>query len=126
MSLDANLARLAHFNQHDLVFIAGKVAIGATGAVGAQTGKGFAITRTGAGAYTLTLSGRGGVAAILFAQANIVFATGTNNQYAHTLAMTASARTITFLNTDATTEDTAADPPSGSFLSFLAVVALQG
>lgn len=116
---------LANFSQAGMVIVAGKVAIGASGAVGAQTGKGFAVTRTAAGRYTITLDGSGGCANILFALADVVFATQTNTQTATTLTHTASARTITVACNDAGTIDTPADPPSGSFLQVFVVAASQ-
>lgn len=123
--LNAGHSSLANFSQAGLVLVAGKVAIGATGAVGTQTGKGFAVTRTGAGLYTITLEGTGGCAAILYANARVVFATANNTQTVSVLAMTASARTITLQCNDAGTVDVAADPPSGAFLELLVVASTQ-
>lgn len=101
-----------------VVDVIGKVAIGSTGAVGTATGKGFTVTRTGAGLYTITLDARNGVPAILWADVRIVFATGANTQVANILTMVATTGVITIQTNDAGTPDTAADPPSGSVLTF--------
>jgi hypothetical protein len=124
MTITANLSRHANFSQHGLAFFAGKVAIGSTGAVGAQTGKGFAVTRTGAGLYTVTLTGTGGCVAIPFAEVHVVFATGGNTQTATILSQDAPNRKITIQCNDAGTVDVAADPPSGAFLSFLIIASI--
>jgi hypothetical protein len=107
--------------QPNLVSIFGKVAIGASGAVGTASGKGFTVTRTGAGLYTITLDAQTSVPAILYADVKVVFATGTNTQDCHILTLNAASKLITVSCSDAGTVDTAADPPSGSFLSFYIV-----
>lgn len=101
-----------------LVDVVGKVAIGATGAVGAASGKGFTVTRSGAGLYTITLDAKGGVPTILWAHADVVFATGTNTQTAKILTLNATTGVVTLQCNDAGTVDVAADPPSGSVLIF--------
>jgi hypothetical protein len=108
-----------------MMLFAGKVAIGSTGAVGTQTGKGFAVTRTGTGLYTITLTGTGGTASILYADVRIVPAAANNTQSAYVLTHGASTRTVTIQCNDAGTVDVAADPPSGSILSFFLVAASQ-
>lgn len=118
MTITANASSHARFSQHGFFIFAGKVAIGASGAVGTQTGKGFAVTRTGAGLYTVTLTGTGGCVAIPYANVNVVFATGGNTQNAVILSLDAPNRKITIQCNDAGTVDVAADPPSGSFLTF--------
>lgn len=123
--LTAASSSLANYSQAGLVVVAGKVAIGATGAVGAQSGKGFAVTRQSAGRYTVTLSGVGGCANILFALCDVIFATATNTQVVTTLTHAASTRTITIVTTDAGAVDVAADPPSGSIIQLLVVAATQ-
>lgn len=112
--------------QPELVVIAGRVAIGATGAVGASTGKGFTVTRTGAGLYTITLDAAGAVPALLFGMADVVFATANNTQTACVLTLNAASKLITLQCNDAGTVDVAADPPSGAFLQFLIVVQNSG
>lgn len=104
--------------QPNLVQIYGKVAIGASGAVGTASGKGFTVTRTGAGLYTITLDAQTSVPAILYADVKVVFATANNTQDCHILTMNAASKLITVECSDAGTVDTAADPPSGSFLTF--------
>jgi hypothetical protein len=98
------------------------VAIGATGAVGAITGKGISVARTGTGAYTATVAGlMGGVGAIVNFHVDVV----TNNvagYQAHAKVITPSAGTVTF-NTEAkAAPGTPADPSSGSTLLIHAVV----
>jgi hypothetical protein len=105
-----------------LVVVSGRVAIGATGAVGAQTGKGFSVARTGTGLYTVTLDSSGGVPNILFANAVVGFATGSNTQDVKVLTVVPASKLFTLQTSDAATVDTAADPPSGSFLQVLCVV----
>lgn len=101
-----------------VVDIAGKVAIGSTGAVGTATGKGFVVTRTGAGLYTITITATSGVPAILWAAVDVVFATAGNTQTAKILTMNATTGVVTIQCNDAGTVDVAADPPSGSLLIF--------
>lgn len=105
-----------------VVAVAGHVAIGSTGAVGTATGKGFTVTRTGAGLYTITLDSNGAVPAILAAIADVVFATGSNTQTAKILTLDATNHKVTLQCNDAGTVDTAADPPSGSLLQFVIFV----
>jgi hypothetical protein len=109
--------------QPNLVLVAGKVAIGSTGAVGTQSGKGFSVTRTGAGLYTITFtSAINSVPDILYADVNIVSVSGGATQTARILTLNAAARKITLqCNADAAV-NVAADPPSGSILQFVAVV----
>lgn len=104
--------------QPGVVIVSGRVAIGATGAVGASTGKGFTVARTGAGLYTLTLDSAGGVPNILTAWVDVGFATGTNTQTAKVLTIVPASKLVTLQTADAGALDTAADPPSGSFLQF--------
>lgn len=104
--------------QPGLVIISGRVAIGATGAVGTATGRGFTVTRTGAGLYTITLDSSGGVPAILSVWADVGFATGSNTQAAKVLTIVAASKLATIQCNDSGTVDVAADPPSGSFLQF--------
>lgn len=106
--------------QPHLVFVLGKVAIGASGAVGTQTGKGFTVTRTGAGLYSVTLDCHGAIPAILYANASVVFATAGNTQQAFVLTEPATG-IITIQCNDSGTVDVAADPPSGSFLQIFAI-----
>lgn len=108
--------------QPNLVSIFGKVAIGSTGAVGTASGKGFTVTRGGAGLYTITIDAQNSVPAILYADVKVVFATGTNTQDCHILTMDASNKRVTVSCSDAGTVDTAAEVPSGAFLSFHIVV----
>lgn len=122
MAINAHLHKNLSVFQPGLVIIAGRVAIGSTGAVGTQTGKGFAVTRTGAGRYTVTITSNGGVPAILFAQANVGFGTVTNTQAAYIVTLAASTGTFTLETVDNGTQDTVADPPSGAFLQIFAVV----
>jgi hypothetical protein len=108
--------------QPNLVNIFGKVAIGASGAVGTATGKGFTVTRTGAGLYTITIDANVSVPAILYCDPRVVFATAGNTQQAHVLSLDAANKKVTLQCNDAGTVDVAADPPSGSFLSFMITV----
>lgn len=106
--------------QPHLVFIPGKVAIGASGAVGTAVGKGFTVARTAAGLYSITLDCHGAIPAILYAIADVVFATAGNTQTAKVLTHPATG-IITLQCNDAGTVDVAADPPSGSILQFMIV-----
>lgn len=112
----------ANASQPNLIMVAGRVAIGATGAVGASVGKLFTVTRTAAGLYTVTLDSSGAVPAIVYAAANLVFATGSDTQTVSILTLDATNKKITLQVNDAGTVDTAADPPSGSILQFLILV----
>lgn len=122
MALNQHLYPGAVSTNTSTVLIAGKVAIGSTGAVGAATGKGFVVTRTGVGRYSITLSASSGVPAILWADVKVVFATATNTQAAFLLTLAESTGVVTAVTVDSGTQDTAADPPSGSFLSFAILV----
>lgn len=118
MALYRHMYKDLKVTQPFVVDVIGKVAIGASGAVGTATGRGFTVTRTGAGAYSITLDARNGVPNILWADAKIVFATGTNTQSAYVLTLNATTGVVTVQTNDAGTVDTAADPPSGSILTF--------
>lgn len=100
-----------------LAVVAGRVAIGATGAVGAQTrGRGITVTRTAVGDYTLTLPYA--VPAINFVKCEIE--EDADVAYlAKVKVVDASAGTITLTVYTAAAPTTPADPPSGSFLHFL-------
>lgn len=108
--------------QPNLVNIFGKVAIGASGAVGTASGKGFTVTRTGAGLYTITIDAVTSVPDILYCNAVVVFATAGNTQSAKILTLDAANKKVTLQCNDAGTVDVAADPPSGSILSFMVTV----
>lgn len=108
--------------------------VGATGAVSAVSGKGFAngapsgeqggITRTSEGLYVITLPGRGGVQEICPLQP--VIRDGAAADYRPTLltAVSASARTFswTFLTADTPAASGVDDPTSGSVITFFAFV----
>lgn len=109
--------------QPNLVSVVGKVAIGSTGAVGAASGKGFTVTRTGAGLYTITLSSAiNSVPDILYANVSVVPVSGGACQTATVLTLNAAAKKITVQCNDAGTVNVAADPPSGCILQFHIVV----
>jgi hypothetical protein len=106
-----------------LVDIVGRVAIGSSGAVGTQTGKGFSVTRTGAGLYTISISGvNSQVPAILFADVSVGFATGSTPYTATVLTMSATSANVTIQVSALSAPGTAADPPSGSFIMLRLVV----
>lgn len=105
-----------------MVEVFGKVAIGTTGAVGVQSGKGFAVTRTGAGLYTITVL-QGGVTQtavpdILCANVGVANNSATAQFTAQVLAFTPATSTVTLVVSSAAAVNVAADPPSGSFLYF--------
>lgn len=109
--------------QPKLVQINGRVAIGSTGAVGTILGKGFSVTRTGAGLYTITITSQANkVPAILHAAVDVMFATAGNTQTAKILTIDETLSKITIQCNDAGTVDVAADPPSGSYILFSCVV----
>lgn len=99
------------------VCVEGNVLIGSTGAVSTQHGKGFTVTRTGTGAYTIALVAQNGVYDILNANVSVIHSTSRKVQL---LAIDASAGTLTVQVTD--NADSAADPASGARLqlSFVA------
>jgi hypothetical protein len=99
------------------VIIAGRVAIGATGAVGTQTGKGFSVTRTDTGDYTVQVQSQGAsatVPAILYAHAALAVNSDTQFIAQVRVAPTTGAVTVTCFANAAL--DTPADPPSGASL----------
>ena len=106
------------------ILIAGKVAIGATGAVGAQTGKGFTVTRTDTGDYTITVLSQGaavgGVPAILYANASLLVNSDTQFIAQMRTAPTTGAITLTCFADAAL--GTPADPPSGASLQIFIIV----
>jgi hypothetical protein len=105
-----------------LIVVAGKVAIGASGAVGVRNGIGFSVTRTGAGLYTIKFDSAGGVPDILWFDTNIVFATGGSTNQSFELTLTKATATATIQTTTSAAPTVAADPPSGSFLEVFAVI----
>jgi hypothetical protein len=109
MAIVRRLYPAAKTFQPYLVDVVGNVAIGATGAVGAATGRGFTVTRTGTGLYTVTLDANVSVPAIIHCDAMIVNSSGAACFDAYVLTLNAGAKT-------------AADPPNGSFLTFRIVV----
>jgi hypothetical protein len=126
MAITRHLYPPAQTFQPRLVEIVGRVAIGSSGAVGAQTGKGFSVTRTGTGLYKVTIDTIGGaVGDILHADARLVFATGSTVQGAKVLTISPSTAAVT-LQTDGSTPGTAADPASGSFLEIRIIVQNSG
>jgi hypothetical protein len=100
------------------VLLAGNVLIGASGAVSTRTGRGFTITRTGTGLYTVTIDGVGALP-IVFANAVVVHATA---HVAVINTITPSARTFTLTTATAAAPGTAADPPNGAVLQVHAVL----
>lgn len=118
-------ASVANYSQHGLVFIAGRVAIGASGAVGAKTGKGFAVTRTGTGLYTITLDGVGGVVAIVNVHVDVIHSSGAATQSAYALTIVPGTRIITLQTVANSAPSTAADPPNGSSLQLFVVALTQ-
>lgn len=99
------------------VCIEGMVAIGSTGAVSTAHGKGFTVTRTGVGAYTIALVAQNGVFDILSANASVIHSTSRKVQL---LAISRSSGNVTVQCTD--NADVAADPASGALLQFSFVV----
>ena len=102
-----------------LVFIAGAVSLGAAGAISATYGKGFTIAKTGTGIYTVTLDARGGVPAILGADANVIGASAP--ALAYITAATPATGVIEISTALASTPGTIANVASG-MLSFSVVV----
>lgn len=104
----------------NLLFLAGRCVIGATGAVGAVTGKGVTIARTDVGDYTLTINNtRNGVGAILYADVNIHDLTGDAewNKSMRPPSDSGGTVAVTFLNAATPT-----DPGNGDTLSWFIVV----
>lgn len=119
MAIVRRLYKESKYCEPEVVCIVGRVAIGATGAVGTATGKGFTVTRTGAGLYTITPDSSGAVPNILACFADVIFATAGNTQTAKVLTLAPSTPAVTLQCNDAGTVDVAADPPSGSVLQFV-------
>lgn len=117
MAINSHLSPAPPCATPGCVIIAGRVAIGATGAVGAKTGKGFTVTRTDTGDYTVQVTSSGAactVPAVLFAQATLAVNSDTQFIAQVKVAPTTGAITVTcFANADLTTP---ADPPSGASL----------
>ena len=103
-----------------LRLIAGQVAIGATGAVGAQTGKGFTVVRTAAGKYTVTVNGNG-AANILYAHA-IASVDTDAGFHAHVRKIDPATRSIQVVCSLGTAPGVPAEVPTGSALSVVAFV----
>lgn len=122
MAILRHLYPAAKLLQPYIVQVVGKVAIGSSGAVGTASGKGFTVTRTGTGLYTITLDAQTSVPDILYAHVDVVFATGSNTQTCRILTLDAANKKVTVQCNDAGTVNVAADPPSGSILTFNIVV----
>jgi len=99
------------------VCIEGMVDIGSTGAVGTAHGKGFTVTRTGTGAYTIALVAQNGVYDILNANASVIHSTSRKVQL---LTASKTSGNMTIQVTD--NADSNADPASGAKLQFSFVV----
>ena len=98
----------------------GKVAIGASGAVGTQFGKGFSVAKAATGRYTVTLAGvQGSVGKILYTNARVV---STTRQIAYTRAENDTTGVVTFSTATAAAADTEADPAEGDVLEFTIAV----
>ena len=98
--------------------LAGSVAIGGAGAVGARVGRGFSIARTGTGLYTVTIDGVGALP-IMYALASVVHATVS---VAFVTGISPASRTFSVQTGTAAAPGTAADPPSGSLLQVVGVI----
>lgn len=112
--------------------LSGKWAIGASGAVGTQTGaKGVSLTRTGAGAYTLQLRHNGTNArAVAFLHADIGLwvndtdpTNDTDGHQVKKLAISDSAGTLTFQCEDE--GGTVREAPSGAVITVFIVIKLS-
>lgn len=104
--------------QPGLVCVTGRVAIGGTGAVGTATGKGFVVTRTNTGLYTITLDSTGGVPNILSAWVDVGFGTGSAQLMAKVLTIVPASKLVTVQTSTVAAPNTAADPTTASFLQF--------
>ncbi len=94
----------------------GKVVFGAVGAVSSQTSYGFTVTRTGTGAYTITLADK--YKELLAPRFTIGHATEVDTQVQLVTDLSAAGTVITVLHKSG---GAAADPASGSFL-FIALM----
>ena len=102
----------------NVTIICGSVAIGATGAPTVTDGQGYTIARSAAGDYTVTLTGDGGVGAILYAAATIHVQSDVDLNVVGK-GISASARTFSLTTLTATTPT---DPTSGDTLQIFLVV----
>lgn len=117
MAFDRHLFPAAKNLQPNLVEVAGRVAIGSTGAVGTITGKGFTVARTGAGLYTITLTAKASIVPdIIHAAVDVGFATGSTTFQAKVLTIVPGTCVITVQTSALSAPNTAADPTSGAFL----------
>lgn len=101
------------------VEIRGNVVIGASGAVGAQTGLGFSVVKeVGTGTYTITLDADHGLIELYDASADVVNNTARLN--AHITALNLATGVFTVLVTDEA--NTLTNPSSAARLCFRCVV----
>lgn len=116
-----------------VALLAGKWAIGASGAVGTQTGAtGLLLTRTGAGAYTVQLRHNGANAravAMLHASVSVWVndadpTNDTDGHYVKLLAITDSGTSFTFQCEDEA--GVVREAPSGAVISMAVYVKLSG
>lgn len=109
--------------QPRLVDISGLVTIGGTGAVGVTKGKGFRVTRTAPGLYTITIIAQANkVPDILNAWVDVVLSTGGATMLAKVLTMVPGTATVTIQTSLVSAPGVAADPASGALIQLCLVV----
>jgi hypothetical protein len=119
MAIVRRLYNQARFGNPYEVQIRGNVAIGASGAVGAQVGLGFSVVKeAGAGTYTVTLDAENGLIEVYDVSASVI--ASSTDLLAHVTAFDLSAGTFTVVcETDG---GVATNPASGARLCFRCVV----
>lgn len=121
MALNKKTYKDLSATQPFIVEVFGKAAIGAAGAVGTLSGKGFSVARTGAGLYTITILNGGGTAAlpdILTANVGVANNSATAQFTAQVLAFVPASGTVTLVTSSAAAANVAADPANGAVLYF--------
>lgn len=112
--------------QPRLIDVSGRVAITTSGAVSTKTGRGFTVTKTGTGLYSIKLDAQGSIVPdILSVLVDVGFATGTAQLMVKVLTISAATATITLQTSTVAAPNTAADLTTGSFLMLRVVVQNQ-
>ncbi len=108
--------------QPGVVLVAGRVAIGGSGAVGTQTGKGFSVAKASTGTYTVTITANGGVPNILAVIPHVGNNSASVQHLAYHKTQSTTAGTVTIITVASDTPETPADPATGAVLEFIIAV----
>jgi len=123
MPLNKLTRRTVGASVSNLVIISGKFQVGASGAItaGTQQGKMFTPVRTSTGLYTITLTGVGAVN-IIHADAGVIEDSATPTTATRLRKADNATRIVQVQCGANASPQTAADPPSGSWVTFVAHV----